>query len=58
MQSISSLMQEIGIDDAEITQRQAFLSLDANDAASLREVHAVLATHRDELIEVFYQHLL
>ena len=58
MQAISSLMQEIGIDDAEIAQRQAFLSLDANDAASLREVHAVLATHRDELIEVFYQHLL
>ena len=58
MHAPSSLMAEIGIDDAEIAQRQAFLSLDADDAAALREVHAVLATHRDELIEVFYQHLL
>jgi diguanylate cyclase (GGDEF)-like protein/PAS domain S-box-containing protein len=53
----SSLLTEIGIDDAEIAQRQSFLSMDERDAALLGELHGVLAGRREHLIEVFYDHL-
>jgi diguanylate cyclase (GGDEF)-like protein/PAS domain S-box-containing protein len=58
MHNTSSLLSEIGIDAAEIAQRQSFLSFDSHDAELLREVHETLSGHRDELIEVFYAHLL
>ncbi|MDD2929394.1 MAG: protoglobin domain-containing protein, partial [Sideroxydans sp.] len=58
MQASSTLLQEIGIDDAEIVQRKIFLSFDADDAALLQELHGVLADKRGDLIEVFYAHLL
>ncbi|MFH2134710.1 MAG: EAL domain-containing protein [Pseudomonadota bacterium] len=58
MQTSSALLQEIGIDDADILQRKAFLSFDEEDAALLKELHGVLASKRGELIDVFYEHLL
>ncbi len=58
MHSSSSLLQEIGIDDADILQRKTFLSFDEGDVALLKELHGVLAGKRGELIDVFYAHLL
>ncbi len=58
MHDIASLLRDLDIDDAEIAQRQAFLSFDEQDAQLLKEVHEMLHGHGDELIEVFYDHLL
>ncbi|MFZ3017882.1 MAG: EAL domain-containing protein [Gallionella sp.] len=58
MHTQPSLLAEIGIDDAEIAQRQAFLSFDERDAALLESLHEILASRRDHLIEVFYDHLM
>ncbi|OGS92672.1 MAG: hypothetical protein A2061_02715 [Gallionellales bacterium GWA2_59_43] len=58
MHTLPSLLTELGIDDADIAQRQAFLSFDERDAALLASLHEVLATKRDHLIELFYDHLL
>ncbi len=52
------LLDEIGIDAAEIARRQAFLTLDERDAALLKSLHDTLAAQRENLIEVFYEHLL
>lgn len=54
----SSLLAEIGIDDAEIAHRQAFLAFDNHDVALLKSMHDILAGRREELIEDFYDHLL
>lgn len=54
----SSLLDEIGIDGAEIARRQAFLALDERDAVLLKSMHDMLAAQRENLIEVFYEHLL
>ncbi|MDD2700917.1 MAG: EAL domain-containing protein [Sideroxydans sp.] len=54
----SSLLYEIGIDDAEIAQRKAFLTFDEEDAALLLELHGLLKDKRGELIDIFYAHLL
>ena len=58
MQHTMQLSGDLGIDDVEIARRKSFLSFDEEDAGLLREVHALLHDHRDELIEVFYEHLL
>ncbi|MFA6972700.1 MAG: EAL domain-containing protein [Gallionella sp.] len=58
MRNIPALLTEIGINETEIAQRQAFLSFDDRDAALLKAVHGMLETRRDHLTEVFYDHLL
>ncbi|MFA6063016.1 MAG: EAL domain-containing protein [Gallionella sp.] len=58
MRSIPALLTEIGIDETEIAQRQAFLSFDERDAARLKDVHDMLDAKRDHLAEIFYEHLL
>ncbi|MDO8206610.1 MAG: EAL domain-containing protein [Gallionella sp.] len=58
MRNIPALLTEIGIDETEIAQRQAFLSFDERDAARLKDVHDMLDAQRDHLTEVFYDHLL
>ena len=57
MRNFPPLLTEIGIDEAEIAQRQAFLSFDERDAALLKGVHAMLDAKRDHLTEIFYEHL-
>ncbi len=57
MHSFPPLITEISIDEAEIAQRQAFLSFDERDAALLKGVHAMLDAKRDHLTEIFYEHL-
>ncbi|WP_246487484.1 EAL domain-containing protein [Ferrigenium kumadai] len=57
MHTQPSLLAEIGIDDDEITQRQAFLSFDEHDAAMLQSLHGILEGQRERLIEAFYDHL-
>jgi len=58
MRKIPALLTEIGIDETEIVQRQAFLSFDERDTALLKAVHKMLDTKRDHLTGVFYDHLL
>jgi diguanylate cyclase (GGDEF)-like protein/PAS domain S-box-containing protein len=58
MQPHSSLLTEIGLDDAEIKRRQAFLAFDDRDIDLLKSLHDMLANRRDTLIEAFYDHLL
>ncbi len=58
MRDLPSILAEIGIDAAEIARRQAFLSFDGKDAALLKSLHDMLETHRGQLTEVFYAHLL
>ncbi|WP_333875459.1 EAL domain-containing protein [Methylobacter sp.] len=54
----SSLLTEIGIDDAEIAHRQSFLAFDNRDADLLKSLHDILAEHQEKLTDVFYEHLL
>ena len=58
MHAHSSLLAEIGIDDAEIAHRQSFLAFDKCDSDLLRSLHNILASHQEELTDVFYDHLL
>jgi diguanylate cyclase (GGDEF)-like protein/PAS domain S-box-containing protein len=58
MRNIPALLTEIGIDETEIAQRQAFLSFDERDTALLKAVHDMLDTKQDYLTGVFYEHLL
>ena len=58
MSSLSSLLTEIGIDDADVKQRQAFLAFDDNDADLLKSMHELLANQQEKLIAAFYDHLL
>ena len=58
MRNIPSILAEIGIDADEIVRRQEFLSFDEQDAEALKAMHSMLETHREQLTEVFYAHLL
>jgi diguanylate cyclase (GGDEF)-like protein len=58
MHTPSSLLAEIGVDDADLILRKKFLSFGKEDFALLRELHDVLEDKSSELIEVFYEHLL
>ncbi|MDO8312034.1 MAG: protoglobin domain-containing protein, partial [Sideroxyarcus sp.] len=58
MLNLPALLTEMGIDEAEIAQRQAFLSFSEQDAMLLGAVHGMLETKRDYLTETFYDHLL
>ena len=58
MLSSLALLQEIGIDAAEIAQRKTFLSFSEQDDALLRELHELLGHSRHDLIESFYVHLM
>lgn len=58
MSNDHTLGADLGIDAAEIMQRQAFLSLEDHDRHALKALHDVLEPHRNHLSELFYQHLL
>jgi diguanylate cyclase (GGDEF)-like protein/PAS domain S-box-containing protein len=58
MHTIPAILDEIGIDAAEIAKRQEFLSFDARDAAILKSLHDLFESRREQLTEVFYEHLL
>jgi diguanylate cyclase (GGDEF)-like protein len=58
MRDLPSILNEIGIDTAEISKRQDFLSFDGQDTALLKSLHDMLESHRGELTEMFYEHLL
>ena len=58
MRNPPALLSEIGIDEAEIASRQAFLSFDKSDADALMALHPMLESKREQLTEVFYDHLL
>ena len=58
MQNIPATLAEIGIDENELSTRRAFLSFDEKDATTLKALHEMLETHRGDLTEIFYNHLL
>ena len=47
----------MNIDEAEITQRQAFLAFDQDDVSLLKSMHGLLLDSSEALIEAFYEHL-
>lgn len=57
MHAHSSLLTEMGIDDAEIEHRQSFLAFDNRDADLLKSLHDILADHQEQLTDIFYEHL-
>jgi diguanylate cyclase (GGDEF)-like protein/PAS domain S-box-containing protein len=57
-QLVESTMAELGLDNAEIARRKAFLGFGAQDARLLREGHEHLQEARARFIDAFYAHLL
>jgi diguanylate cyclase (GGDEF)-like protein/PAS domain S-box-containing protein len=55
---VDDLAREIGLDREEVEARKAFLELEDADIAALRDVHELLACHRDLFSDRFYEHLL
>lgn len=53
-----SLLREIGLNEAEISHRKAFLAFDERDSHLLKSVHELLGNQRETAIENFYEHLL
>jgi diguanylate cyclase (GGDEF)-like protein/PAS domain S-box-containing protein len=58
MQKLPAILNEIGIDENELSTRRAFLSFDEQDANALKALHDLLEIHRGKLTEIFYDHLL
>jgi len=55
---VDELAREIGLDREEVEARKTFLELGEADVEALRDVHALLAGHRDAFSDRFYAHLL
>jgi diguanylate cyclase (GGDEF)-like protein len=57
--AIASLLAELGLDEVEISERKAFLELDAADVAVLRQFRADLARDGEAafFVDAFYAHL-
>ena len=53
-----SLMNELGLSEAEIAQRKAFLNFVDEDAQRLQSLHDLAQRYADGVIDDFYQHLL
>jgi diguanylate cyclase (GGDEF)-like protein/PAS domain S-box-containing protein len=58
MKNIPTILAEIGIDDNELSARRAFLSFDEQDTVVLKSLHEILESHRGQLTDTFYAHLL
>jgi hypothetical protein len=57
-QATRSLCDELQITAEELQARLKFLSFDAQDGRNLVEIRDVIASHIDEMIGEFYDHLL
>ena len=55
---VDELAREIGLDCDEVAVRKAYLELEESDIDALRDVHALLASHRDAFSDRFYAHLM
>lgn len=55
---VKSLCEELKITTEELQTRLAFLSFGEQDERNLVEIRDVIASHLDELIGEFYEHLL
>jgi methyl-accepting chemotaxis protein len=51
------LVEEIGLDEAEIAWRKEFVGFDADDERRLSDLEGVLREHQDEIAERFYDNL-
>ncbi|QJE00916.1 EAL domain-containing protein [Massilia forsythiae] len=55
---VAAIARELGLDDREIAARKAFLELDEDDVALLRQVHVLVDGDGDVFTDTFYQHVL
>ncbi|MBZ0070720.1 MAG: EAL domain-containing protein [Gammaproteobacteria bacterium] len=55
---MNSVVTELGLDEAELGARRAFLEFGPADERALRALHPHLHMARQRFIEVFYDHLL
>lgn len=53
----NALQKELGMDQAEISARKAFLEFTETDAALLKDLHVRLEAERDSFSAAFYEHL-
>jgi signal transduction histidine kinase len=52
------LLDQVGLDHASRQQRLTFLQIGEQDRANLAEIREFARTHVDEIVDVFYAHLL
>ncbi len=56
--AVEVMAKEIGLNQAELTQRQAFLEITDADLALLQQIHLLLQPHQAELVNLFHKHLV
>jgi diguanylate cyclase (GGDEF)-like protein/PAS domain S-box-containing protein len=55
---ITSIAQELGIDDAEIAYRKSFLEFSDADVELLRQIHVEMSGAGEDFAKAFYDHVL
>ncbi|MDP3744986.1 MAG: EAL domain-containing protein [Methylotenera sp.] len=56
--TITTMAQELGIDDAEIAHRKSFLEFTDADVELLRQLHAHMLESSEDFSVTFYEHML
>ncbi|MBW8307463.1 MAG: EAL domain-containing protein [Thiobacillus sp.] len=57
-EAVESVVRALGLDDAAIVRRKAFLEFTDDDVARLRTLHEALQTQAPDFADAFYTHLL
>ncbi|MHB1098002.1 MAG: EAL domain-containing protein [Burkholderiales bacterium] len=57
-QAVETVIQVLGIDDADVARRKAFLEFTDEDAGRLRDLHEMLQILEPDFVDAFYAHLL
>jgi diguanylate cyclase (GGDEF)-like protein/PAS domain S-box-containing protein len=57
-ETVEAVVRALGLDDAAIVRRKAFLEFTDDDVARLRTLHEVLRTLAPDFADAFYAHLL
>ena len=57
-EAVEAVARALGVDDAAIARRKAFLEFTDNDVARLRTLHEALRTLAPDFANAFYDHLL
>ncbi|BBP03013.1 EAL domain-containing protein [Sulfuriferula plumbiphila] len=57
-ETVEAVMRTLGLDDAAVVRRKAFLEFTDDDVARLRTLHAALQDLAPDFVDAFYTHLL
>ena len=57
-EAVEAVVRALGLDDAAIVRRKAFLEFTDDDVARLRTLHEALQTQAPDFADAFYTHLL